>query len=171
MQVVVAMRERLSGGIHPVGRRIRNTASQCDHDRAHLRMNIAEDVGDALARKDNAACRARFIQSRGRNAVHRRAKTRCERNGSAFGNATLLPTGTTSKCGVNILFFLQQCESCQVSRACAALGMQGVQPDHGRRRSCRLLCASIALYAASAWRSPRRGRTGAAGIPVRIQSG
>jgi len=27
------------------------------------------------------------------------------KNGSAFGNATLLPTGTTSKCGVNILFF------------------------------------------------------------------
>src|ERR1700753_667666 len=34
-----------------------------DHYRAHLRMNIAEDIGNAHAGKNNAAGSTRFIQT------------------------------------------------------------------------------------------------------------
>jgi len=35
---------------------------ECDNDRAHLGVNIAEDIGDPLAREHYTARRARFIQ-------------------------------------------------------------------------------------------------------------
>src|SRR5271165_1880389 len=146
MQRVTSSRHRRNGELTLFIGNGKVLAGEYDHHCAHLRMNVAEDVGDPFAIKVDGARRARFVKSKvkalaveqGKDVVKPGVKVG-KIHGGSFGDHEHVKFK-------HLVLLLQDGMYWGRWRGAIRVGPDGSEPHHGGIRG-RNLCRSLQNHA------------------------
>ncbi len=105
-------------------------SAKCQHDRSHLWMNVAEDIGDAFAIKTHGAAGAGFVEAEVETLAVEERKD-IVKEGILVRKLHRGARGDDEQMGREHLVFLHQTIGCLASgpRRCRRARLQGRQPD------------------------------------------